>query len=93
MAKSLKLQVLETTSALMTAAFGLVAALAWNDAIKTFIGDFFESGSTLVPQLVYAIIVTIVAVIFIILIARTIGKLKDKVAEEEAAKEAAKQQK
>ena len=93
MAKSLKLQVLETTSALMTAAFGLVAALAWNQAIQTLISEYISSGSDLVPQLVYAIIVTIIAVIFIILIARTIGKMKDRVAEEEAAKEAAKQQK
>jgi len=95
MAKSVKLQFLETTSALMTAAFGLVAALAWNGAITGLINNYFppEEGNNLVPLLIYAVIVTIIAVICIVLIARTIGNYKDKLAEEEAAKEAAKQQK
>jgi len=93
MAKSLKLQTLETTSALMTAAFGLVAALAWNTAIQTLISEYISSGSDLLPQLIYAVIVTIIAVICIVLIARTIGNLRDRIAAEEDAKEAEKQQK
>jgi len=93
MAKSVKLQFLETTSALMTAAFGLIAALAWNTAIQTLISEYIASGSTFLPQLIYAVIVTVIAVICIVLIARTIGSYKDKLAEEEAEKEAAKQQK
>lgn len=31
------MQIMETIAALMTAAFGLIAALAWNEAIKELI--------------------------------------------------------
>ena len=75
---SFKGEVMEKTVALLTAAFGLVAALAWNGAIiaifKEVFGDEWES----VPQmLTYAIVVTIVAVIAIILIARSAAKYKE----------------
>jgi len=47
---------------LVTASFGLVAALAWNDAIqKVFLDVFVEVNSTN-PMIIYAILVTIVAV-------------------------------
>jgi membrane protein YdbS with pleckstrin-like domain len=76
--KAFKVQVLETITALMTAAFGLIAALAWNEAIKSLINDYFESGSGTVPLLVYAVIVTIVAILAILMIARSLGRLKSK---------------
>lgn len=46
------------------AGFGLVAALAWNDAIQTLVKYAFpfESG-TLVAKFVYALIITLVVVI------------------------------
>lgn len=51
---------------LATAGFGLVAALAWNSVIQTAIDDyvkpFIGGGSTLVSQLIYAVIVTALAV-------------------------------
>ncbi len=39
--KTLKEEVLDKIAALVTAAFGLVAALAWNDAIKTILKEVF----------------------------------------------------
>ena len=39
----LKVQLLETFAALITAAFGLVAALAWNETIKTAVAQVFGS--------------------------------------------------
>ena len=78
-----KIQVLETFAALITAAFGLIAALAWNEAIKGLINKFFESGDGLMAMFVYAIVVTIIAVIFAILIANSIKKAKDKIPTEE----------
>ncbi len=78
-----KVQVLETFAALITAAFGLVAALAWNEAIKGLINEFFASGGGLMASFVYAIVVTIIAVIFTILIASSIKKAKDKIPTEE----------
>ncbi|MCL1811367.1 MAG: DUF5654 family protein [Methanomassiliicoccaceae archaeon] len=74
-----KLQFVTTFSALITAAFGLVAALAWNDAIKTAVGMFFENDSEIWGQLIYAILVTILAVIMVIMISRSAKKLADKV--------------
>ncbi|MBN2518053.1 MAG: hypothetical protein JXB14_04365 [Candidatus Altiarchaeota archaeon] len=67
--------VIEKISALMTAAFGLVAALAWNDAIKAL----FQEGGILYAVAaygpwVYAILVTIIAIVATIYI----GKLAEK---------------
>lgn len=46
-------------------AFGLVAGLAWNDAIKAFIEYYFpiQSGGALLPKLFYAVAITIVVVV------------------------------
>ncbi|WP_019176858.1 DUF5654 family protein [Methanomassiliicoccus luminyensis] len=74
--KSTTLQIIETIAALMTAAFGFVAALAWNEAIKALIAEYFSSDGTLVGQLVYAVIVTVVAVIAIVWIGRVMAKYK-----------------
>jgi H+/gluconate symporter-like permease len=84
--KPLKLQLVETFATLMTAAFGMVAALAWNEAIKTFVQEFFGSENALVPMLIYAIVVTIIAVICILLIARTLGRLRESMEAEEEKK-------
>lgn len=37
-----KLEVLKTMGTLITTAFGLIAALAWNEAIKALITQFFK---------------------------------------------------
>ena len=76
MDNTFKIQLLETTAALITAAFGLVAALAWNETIKSIIEVRFSSDDTIWGNLIYAIIVTIIAVAATMLIARSIGKLK-----------------
>ena len=76
--KTLKEEVLDKIAALVTAAFGLVAALAWNDAIKAIFKEIFGEESTVVPMLIYAIIVTIIAVILIIIVARAVANAKNK---------------
>jgi Mg2+/citrate symporter len=78
--KPMRVQVLETIAALMTAAFGLIAALAWNGAISKTIAQYFAAGSELVGLYVYAIIVTIIAVVASLVIARALGKAKKVVA-------------
>lgn len=82
-----KLEVIQTFATLITAAFGLVAALAWNEAIKSIIGVAFDNptyvgigAAALAGLFVYAIVVTIIAVIFTIWIARSAKKAKDRVA-------------
>ncbi len=67
-------QVLETIATLMTTAFGLIAALAWNEAIKTLITEMVGKGNDLTGLFIYAIIITIIAVVATILIARLISK-------------------
>ena len=76
--KTLKEEVLDKIAALVTAAFGLVAALAWNDAIKTIFKEVFGEESTIGPMLLYAIIVTIIAVILTIIVARAVANAKNK---------------
>ena len=77
MAGEFKVQLLETFAALITAAFGLVAALAWNETIKTAVAMVFPEEDGITGLLVYAIIVTILAVIMTLLIARALGKAKE----------------
>lgn len=74
---TVKEEVLTQIGALVTAAFGLVAALAWNGAIQALFTQIFGTTDTLTGQLIYAIIVTIVAVIATLLIARSIAAAKN----------------
>lgn len=51
---------------LSTSAFGLAAALAWNDTIQQAVKDFIEPslpGSGILSRFIYAILVTLLAVI------------------------------
>ena len=75
---TLKQEVLDKMGALLIAAFGLVAALAWNDAIKAIFKEVFGDSSTVIPMLIYASMVTIIAVILIIIVARAVANAKNK---------------
>jgi Family of unknown function (DUF5654) len=69
-----KTQVAGTLSTLMTVAFGLIAALAWNDAIKAIIATLIPKGNGLTGLLIYAVLITIIAVVATLIIARALGK-------------------
>ena len=71
-------QIVEKLAALITAAFGLVAALAWNDAIKAVFKEVFGSANTIAPMLTYAILVTLIAVIATIWIGNVAERTKNK---------------
>ena len=75
----MKILIVDKMSALITAAFGLVAALAWNEAIKAIFKEIFGTAETVAPMLAYAITVTIAAVILTILVARSLSKMKEKI--------------
>jgi len=79
----MKKEIREKITTLIIAAFGLIAALAWNDAIKSlFVGPcgsenagilcFISSGG----PWIYAVIVTIIAVIVTIEVAKVSAKSK-----------------
>ena len=55
-------QILDKVTTLVMAAFGFVAALAWNEAVKTTFQQFYGEAGSLIGQYSYAIFVTIIAV-------------------------------
>lgn len=73
-ADDVRKQVTRTISTLLTVAFGLIAALAWNDAIKAIIATVIPKGNGITGLLIYAILITIIAVVATMLIARALGK-------------------
>ena len=75
----MKILIVDKMSALITAAFGLVAALAWNEAIKAIFKEIFGTADSVAPLLIYAITVTIAAVILTIIVARSLSKMKSRV--------------
>ena len=78
----LKQEILDKIAALITAAFGLVAALAWNDAIKAVFKEIFGSSDAIGPMLAYAIIITIIAVILTLTVARAASRAKSLMSQE-----------
>lgn len=72
----MKGEVVDKLAALITAAFGLVAALAWNGAIKAIFLKVFGEAEGLGPMLVYAVIVTVIAVIATIWVGKAAAKAK-----------------
>jgi len=71
-------EVIEKIGALITAAFGLVAALAWNGAILAIFKEVFGDPNSLGAMIVYAVLVTIIAVIATIWIGRIASKAASK---------------
>ena len=72
----MKLEMLDKIAALVTAAFGLVAALAWNGAIRAIFEHFFGTADNIPAMLTYAILVTIIAVLVTIWVARAVKRAK-----------------
>jgi len=73
----MKGEVLEKIAALITAAFGLVAALAWNGAIRATFEAVFGSADNIAAMLIYAVVITIIAVLVTIWIARSVKRAKE----------------
>jgi len=82
--KKLKKELLKTMVQLATAGFGLVAALAWNEAIQSTIRELVPfGGSNIVSKLLYALVVTIIAV----LVTYSLGKMAGLSEEESSHKD------
>ncbi len=72
--KVLQGAVRERTGEYLVAALGLVAGLAWNDAIKSLIEELFPiAKNTIVVKFGYAVLITVVVVIASVYIIRFIG--------------------
>jgi hypothetical protein len=78
-------EVLEKIVQLLTAAFGLVAALAWNTAIQELFTRIFGNSSDLAAKFLYAVVVTVIVVFVTI----RLGRLAERLKQDEAAEEPA----
>ena len=73
--QSVREQVRAQTVGYIATAFGLVAGLAWNDAIKAFIENIFPLGQgTMWAKFIYAVIITI----FVVVITRYLLRLANR---------------
>jgi membrane protein YdbS with pleckstrin-like domain len=73
----MKKEIIEKISSLVIAAFGLVAALAWNGAIQAIFKEVFGTAEGVWPMLIYAVIVTVIAVIVTVWMAKISGKKEE----------------
>lgn len=63
---------------LATSSLGLVAALAWNDAVQSIFKEYFPTGSGIVAKLIYAVIVSVLIVIITINLTKLAQLAKNK---------------
>lgn len=67
--------VFQSVIALASAALGLVAALAWNDAIKETMKQLLGEDESLAAKYTYAILATAIGVIVVLILARVASKV------------------
>ena len=65
---------LATVIALVTTAFGVVVALAWNTALSTWL-EQFSKGAEIGGLFAYAVLITVLAVLTIIFLGRLAGRI------------------
>ena len=67
--------VIEKMMTLILAGFGLVAALAWDDAIKSLFEELFGGRNSLTAKFLYAIVVTLIVVVISIRLSNLMKKI------------------
>ena len=83
MHKRFRVEMVTQMLALCTGAFGLVAALAWNTVVQTFINDFVKplipaGQSVIFSQLLYALIISVLVISLTLYLTRVKEKLEEK---------------
>jgi hypothetical protein len=78
--EEVKKELKEKTITLILGGFGLVAALAWNEAIKSLFETFFPKKSELIliGKFIYALIVTIIVVLVSLQLRKIAGSSDEK---------------
>ena len=66
---------IQTMITLASASLGLVAALAWNEAIKATIQAVLGTSDSLAGLYTYAIFATVIAVVVLVLLARMAARV------------------
>ncbi len=74
---STRLELIEKMTTLVTAGFGFVAGLAWNDAIQSLFKLLFPEQGSLVAKFVYATIVTVIVVMVTTRLSRASNTIKE----------------
>ena len=70
-------EILDKFSQLITTALGLVAALAWNDAIQTVFQQYLgTAGGELAAKIFYAVLVTFIVIFATIAVSRAAERAK-----------------
>lgn len=73
--KGLKTEVGMRVTGYIGAAFGVVAGLAWNDAVSTLINLLFPlQRNTVYAKFIYAVIITIILVMLTVYISRLFNR-------------------
>lgn len=67
--------ILQTMITLAAASLGLVAALAWNEAIKALIRSVLGEDDSLVGLFTYAILATLIAVVVLLVLGRAAARV------------------
>jgi hypothetical protein len=67
--------ILQTMITLAAASLGLVAALAWNEAIKALIKSVLGENDSLVALFTYAILATLIAVVVLLILGRAAARV------------------
>ncbi len=67
--------ILQTMITLCSAAFGLIVALAWNEAIKELMEKMLGREDDLTGLFIYAIVATITAIIVLLILGRAAAKI------------------
>jgi glycerol uptake facilitator-like aquaporin len=75
--ETLTAEVLDKFAQLITTALGLVAALAWNDAIQYLFNQYIGSaGAELLSKFLYAVLVTLIVIFATIAVSRAADRAK-----------------
>lgn len=79
---SFRRELIEQFVTLSTSGFGLVAALAWNEAIQSFVKDyiqrFYPDQSGVFSKFIYAVIITVFAVLVTYQLSRLASKVSSR---------------
>lgn len=75
--QTIRAQTKEKIVTLATAAFGIVAALAWNEAIQSLFAVLFPKEDDLTGKFVYAVLVTVVVVVLSVYLSKVSKEKKD----------------
>jgi len=67
--------ILQTMITLAAASLGLVAALAWNEAIKALIRSVLGENDSLIGLFTYAILATAVAIVVLLILASAAARI------------------